>query len=189
MKTIHSNEPVDVALLNRVRNGDKEAFAALVNRYQSPLIGFLTRMIKDKAAAQDLAQETFVKVFQSLNDFSGRNQAAFSTWLFSIARNRCLDLMRRHKRNPTESLDDHGDLPMTDLGDPGRRLRIRTEMERALAELNPVQRMAFELTVVEGFNYEDTAEILRSTAGSVRSRVHRAREFLQSRLRVFMEKG
>jgi RNA polymerase sigma-70 factor, ECF subfamily len=190
MKTVDSANPGDdEVLLNRVRKGEIEAFALLVNRYQVPLFGFLYRMIKDREAAQDLAQETFVKVFQSLNDYSGRNQAAFSTWLFAIARNGCLDLMRRHKRNATESLDDHEDLTNPELGDPARRLRIRAEMERALRELNPNQRMAFELTVVEGFDYEDAAEILHSTAGSIRSRVHRAREFLQSRLRVFVEKG
>jgi RNA polymerase sigma-70 factor (ECF subfamily) len=179
----------DMVLLERIRGGDSEAFAGLVERYQGPLVGFLNRMVRDKEAARDLAQDVFVKAFQSLDGYAGRNQAAFSTWLFAIARNGCLDLMRSRKRRATEKLEDHEYLPAPDLGDPARRLRIRTLMEDALEAMHPDLRMAFELTVVEGFDYAEAAVIQEVKAGTVRSRVHRARELLQAKLRGLAGKG
>jgi RNA polymerase sigma-70 factor (ECF subfamily) len=179
----------DEVLLQRILDGDREAFAGLVERYQGPLIGFLDRMIRDREAARDLAQDAFLKAFQSLESFMGRNQAAFSTWLFSIARNGCLDLVRSRKRKATENLEDHEHLPAPDTGDPARRLRIRTLMEDTLEDMNPDQRMAFELTVVDGFGYEEAAQIMRSSAGTIRSRVSRARELLQAKMRGLSEKG
>lgn len=181
--------PGDAILIERTRNGDSQAFAGLVDRYQAPLIGFLNRMIRDQEAARDLAQDAFVKAYQSLDLYAARNQAAFSTWLFAIARNGCLDLLRSRKRKETEKLEDHAHLPAPDLGDPARRLRIRKLMEDTLEEMSPGQRMAFELTVVEGFGYEEAAEILGANAGAVRSRVHRAREQLQAKLRGLAGEG
>lgn len=128
----------DEILLERIRNGNLEAFAGLVDRYQGPLIGFLNRMIRDEEAARDLAQDAFLKAFQSLGSYAGRNQAAFSTWLFAIARNGCLDLVRSRKRKATEKLEDHENLAAPDLGDPARRLRIRTLMEDALEDMIPI---------------------------------------------------
>ncbi len=179
----------DDALLERIRSGEHDAFAGLVERYQGPLLGFLNRMIRDPEAARDLAQDTFVKVFLSLEDYTSRNQSSFSTWLFAIARNGCLDLMRSRKRKSTEKLDDHQNLPAPNLGDPARKLRIRSLMESCLEQMNPDQRMAFELTVVDGFEYEEAAVILGATVGTIRSRVFRARELLQAKLREFAGKG
>ena len=175
--------PGENALIARILDGDTEAFAGLVERYQGPLLGFLKRMIRDPEAARDLAQDAFVKAFQSLDGYAGRNEAAFSTWLFAIARNSCLDWLRSRKRKATEKLEDHADLLAPDAGDPARRLRIRMLMEGALREMNPVQRMAFELVLVEGFGYEEAAGIMGTSAGTIRSRVHRARELLQAKLR------
>jgi RNA polymerase sigma-70 factor, ECF subfamily len=189
MHPAQANPSSDDLLIERIRGGDSEAFAGLVDRYQVPLLSFLNRMIRDPEAARDLAQDVFVKAFQSLNGYAGRNQAAFSTWLFAIARNGCLDLMRSRKRKATEKLEDHGYLSAPDWGDPARRLRIRTLMEDALADMHPELRMAFELTVVEGFGYEEAAAIQGAKAGTVRSRVHRARELLQAKLRGLAGKG
>lgn len=189
MNTAQSPSLGEDVLLERVRNGDREAFSGLVDRYQGPLIGFLHRMIRDQEAARDLAQDAFLKAYQSLHLYTGRNQAAFSTWLFAIARNGCLDLMRSRKRKATEKLEDQEHLPAPDLGDPARRLRIRTLMEEALEDMSPGLRMAFELTVVEGFGYDEAAMILGANAGAVRSRVNRARVALQAKLSRFGRKG
>jgi RNA polymerase sigma-70 factor (ECF subfamily) len=189
MKPALATSEGDDVLLERIRGGDVDAFAGLVDRYQGPLIGFLNRMIRDEEAARDLAQDAFLKAFQSLGSYTGRNQAGFSTWLFAIARNGCLDLVRSRKRKATEKLEDHEHLPAPDLGDPARRLRIRTLMEDALEDMNPDQRMAFELTVVEGFGYEEAALIQGTNSGTVRSRVNRAREALQAKLRGFGREG
>lgn len=179
----------DDVLIERIRNGDSEAFAGLVDRYQGPLIGFLNRMVRDPEAARDLAQDAFLKAFQSLHLYLGRNQAVFSTWLFAIARNGCLDLMRSRKRKATEKLEDHENLPAPDAGDPVRRIRIRALMEEALEDMSPGLRMAFELTVVEGFGYEEAAVILGTNMGAVRSRVNRARVALQAKLKGFGREG
>lgn len=189
METSQAAPLGDEILLERVLGGETEAFSGLVERYQGPLISFLNRMLRDPEAARDVAQDAFVKAFQSLDGYVGRNQAAFSTWLFAIARNRCLDLLRSSKRRATEDLDDHAHLPAPDAGDPVRRLRIRTLLEEGLEGMNPDQRMAFELTVAQGFSYEEAAVILGSNSGTIRSRVSRAREQLQGKLRGLAGKG
>src|SRR5438445_7580586 len=140
------------ALIERVRSGDTEAFAGLVDRYQGPLIGFLFNMIRDADTARDLAQESFVKAFTAIRAFETRNQASFSTWLFAIARNGCLDALRKRKRRFEEFHDEHPELRM----EPAQQghleaARFQSILEAGLARLGAKHRMAFELTLGQGF--------------------------------------
>jgi RNA polymerase sigma-70 factor, ECF subfamily len=184
MQNISSDPEWEKNLIERIRSGDAEAYAGLVDRYQGPLIAFLCHMIRDREAARDLAQDTFVKAYLSIRGFETRNQAAFSTWLFAIARNACLDAMRKRKRKFEEIREDNPAL-RAEAGQPGhvRDGRFREELENGLARLSAKHRMAFELTLVQGFTYEEAAEIMKSKVGTIRSRVNRAREFLQQKLR------
>lgn len=189
MQNSHPDPEWEKNLIERIRCGDAEAYAGLVDRYQGPLVVFLFRMIRDRDAARDIAQETFMKAYLSIRDFETRNQAAFSTWLFSIARNGCIDAMRRRKRKFEEIREDHPAL-RADADQPAhlRDGRIREELENGLTQLSEKHRMAFELTLVQGFTYEEAAEIMKSNVGTIRSRVNRAREFLQKKLREFSGK-
>lgn len=189
MQNLRPDPEWEKKLIERVRCGDAEAYAGLVDRYQGPLIVFLYHMIRDREAARDLAQDTFVKAYLSIRSFETRNQAAFSTWLFAIARNGCLDAMRKRKRKFEEIRDDHPAL-RAEACQPGhvRDGRFRKELESGLNRLSAKHRMAFELTLVQGFTYEEAAEIMRSNVGTIRSRVNRAREILQERLRDFTGK-
>lgn len=174
------------ALIERVRSGDTEAFTGLVERYQGPLIGFLSNMIRDEEAARDLAQETFVKAYTSIGSFETRNQAAFSTWLFAIARNACLDAMRSRKRRSGQIGSNHPELRV-DTAQPGypEAWHFRNALENALAKMGVKYRMAFELTLVQGFSFGETAIILKTNTETIRARVKRTRESLRKTLRHF----
>lgn len=186
MQTSRPDPEGEIALIERIRCGDAEAYAGLVDRYQGPLIAFLFRMIRDRDAARDIAQDTFVKAYLSIRDFETRNQAAFSTWLFAIARNGCIDAMRKRKRKFEEIREDHPALRAeADQIGHVQDGRFREALETGLIELGEKHRMAFELTLVQGFTYEETADIMKSNVGTIRSRVNRAREFLQKKLRHF----
>jgi RNA polymerase sigma-70 factor (ECF subfamily) len=176
-------------LIERIHSGDAEAYAGLVERYQGPLIAFLFQMIRDREAARELAQETFLKAYVSIREYETRNQAAFSTWLFAIARNGCIDAMRKRRRGFEAIREDHPAM-RTEADQPGyvRDGRFRKELENGLTQLSVKHRMAFELTLVQGFTYEEAAGIMKSNVGTIRSRVNRAREFLQGKLRDFSGK-
>ena len=172
------------AIIERVLAGETDAFTVLVDRYQGPLISFLFHMVRDMDAARDLAQETFVKAFLSMRGFETRNQAAFSTWLFAIARNGCVDALRKRKRKFEELEEGQPELRL-EAGQTAHLEagRFRDGLESALVRLSPKHRMAFELTLVQGFTYEETAAILKTNSGTIRSRVSRVRAFLQENLR------
>src|SRR5262245_10663404 len=91
--------------LRRVREGDAEAYAPLVERYQTQVIGFILRFVRHRETAEDMAQEVFLKAYQSIRTYAGKNDAAFSTWLLAIARNACIDASRR-KKWPMEEISE-----------------------------------------------------------------------------------
>ncbi len=179
----------EVKIIERILGGDSEAFSELVDRYQGPLLGFLRNMIQDRDAAQDIAQETFVKAFLAIREYEGRNNASFSSWLFTIARNACLDALRKRKRKFEIFLEDGADVPENpgSIGEAERH-QIKRMLEVALNHLGIKHRMAFELTLVQGFTYEEAAEIMQSNPGTVRSRVNHARTKLKEKLQFFSRK-
>src|SRR3990172_557932 len=98
-----ANLDPDAALMLRVKQGDRAAFATLVEKYQQPVMNFIRRTLRDETEAEDLAQNVFLQVYKSASRYV--STAKFSTWLFTIARNLCLNEIRRRSRHPTESLD------------------------------------------------------------------------------------
>src|SRR5580700_3885054 len=94
----------DAALMLRVKRGDRAAFAELVERYKQPVMNFVFRSLRDEAEAEDLAQNVFLQVYKSRSRY--KQTAKFSTWLFTIARNLCLNELRRRSRHPAESLEE-----------------------------------------------------------------------------------
>lgn len=179
----------DWELVARARSGDLDAFADLVRRHQTPLVHFCRRMVGSQQDAEDLAQESFLRVYRYLGQL--RPEAKFSTALFGIARNLTLNFLRdstRRGRGVTRSMtrEDETELPVEDdLRRPDRLARLKemeSLIERALAAVSPEHREILLLREVQGMDYDGIAEVLRCRKGTVKSRLARAREQLRIRL-------
>jgi RNA polymerase sigma-70 factor (ECF subfamily) len=136
-------------------------------------------MVLDPDAAADLVQDTFVRSYTSLDRC--RDRMHFSTWIFRILRNRCLDYLKERRRKDC-SLDDHHDIPL-ESGGPDTDLEnqaLRDVLERALGDLPDAQREAFLLKHVHDLSYEEMADIVGASVSALRMRVMRAREMLQT---------
>jgi RNA polymerase sigma-70 factor (ECF subfamily) len=189
----------DAALMQRVQRGDREAFAALVTRYQQPVITFIHRSLGDLTEAEDLAQNVFVQVFKAADRY--RPAGKFSTWLFTIARNLCLNELRRRARHPADSLDapladaEGGEwLPGLAADAPGPveitlRHELEARVEEAIQALPEKQRTALLLCRERDFSYEDISRVLGCSLTATKSLIHRARETLKRRLKPYLRTG
>jgi RNA polymerase sigma-70 factor (ECF subfamily) len=189
----------DAVLMLRVKRGDRAAFAALVEKYQQPVLNFLMRSLQDEAEAEDLAQNVFVQVWKSARRY--RRTARFSTWLFTIARNLCLNELRRRARHPAAPLEAAASETETPLPQrledrqtatpPEALLReeLFQKVEAALAELPETQRAALLLCREEEFSYEDIAAILGCSLSATKSLIHRGRETLKQKLKPYLRTG
>ncbi len=167
----------DARLVERVRNGDDEAFAALVMRYEAKLIRVLARLIQDRELARDLAQETFWKVYNRLDRFDSSRR--FGPWLFRIGVNLCFDALRRHDGPPTLSLDARDGVPAAvDVVDPDPRAAedLAQEVRFVLEQLPLPQRAILVLRDLEGFSSAEVAAIVGRRETTIRWRLARARE-------------
>lgn len=189
MKFDNSLREEENALIERIRQGDAESYRVLVERYQDSLVGFLFNLLKDRELAREFAQDAFVKAYKGIRKFENRRDARFSTWLFTIARNSFLDLRRLQKRRVEEEIQE--DIPELRIeAEQDRHLqdaRIRRVLDKGLRRMGENMRTAFELTMVQGFSYEEAAVILKTNVPNIRYRVHRTREHLKSLLKGFME--
>lgn len=188
---------VDEALVARAAAGDVPAFEELVRRYQDRVHNFALRWTGNPADAEEVTQEAFLKAFRAMPRFRG--DAKFSTWLFQIAKNVCINLFHRGRRQMEHrrvSLQDHMDddeaVPVqieTPDDNPQEALLERefaAVASRAIAALDPHYRDALVLRDVEGMDYADIAQILEVPVGTVKSRIHRARSELQKRLSPYV---
>lgn len=167
----------EAALVRAARNGDREAFMQLVRLHQAGVRAFAHGLLGDRLLAEDIAQEAFLRAWRGLGAFRG--DAAFSTWLYAIARRAALDQVRRPavRTVPVEQAAALAD----------RRARdpvLRGDLERALGALEPAQREAFLLVVVLGLSYQEVGGMIGCPAGTVASRVFRARTRLAAALRM-----
>ncbi len=160
------NEP-DPRVIRAAAKGDNEAFSELVRLYQEPVWRFLTRYTGDQHLAEDLTQDTFLKLHRRLGTYRFRSK--FSTWIFSIARNAAIDAHRSNVRR--ERLPDVAPRPAP-LGQPG----LGVELDEALASLSPKLRESLLLVEVLGLRYREVAEVLELPIGTVKSRVFHARQ-------------
>ena len=160
-------EDPDPAVVLAARNGDLRAFEHLVRTYQAPVWRFLRHLLGDAELAEDVTQETFVRVHRRLGSFDGRSR--FTTWLFQVARNAGIDALRARSRRERLDLPPAPDAPSPEL---------RHELDAALAALDRDLREAILVVEVLGLSYVDGAALLGVPAGTLKSRVHRARERL-----------
>jgi RNA polymerase sigma-70 factor (ECF subfamily) len=176
-------------LIERARRGDLEAFNRLVDRYQVAVFNLCLRMLGRRESAEDATQETFLSAYRAIGRLQGSHVGA---WFLRIAANCSYDELRRRKRRPASSLDDLLDdpdrplpLPANDRGPEEESLRseLRQSIERALLSLPADQRLAVVLCDVQGLSYEEIAEVMRSSLGTVKSRVSRGRAKMRALLR------
>jgi RNA polymerase sigma-70 factor (ECF subfamily) len=174
-------------LVDRLRAGDARAFEELVRAYQHRVFGIALRMLGNRAEAEDIAQEVFLRVHRSVADFRG--EAKLSTWLYSIASHLCLNRLAsgdRHRvREGEETLMR---LPSADVGaaETLERGERDAALLQAIASLPEERRIVVVLRDVEGLSYEEIARALDLEPGTVRSRLHRARLDLKDKLERFL---
>ena len=184
----------DHELIALARTGSEKAYRELLDRYQRPVFSLVYRMVRDQELAEDLAQETFVKVFNHLDRFNPKYK--FSSWIFKIASNLAIDTLR--KREPdTVSLDGSRHAETPDEIESSRitvesrdenpeefleAKELGQEIEQAIGKLRPEYRTAILLRHVEGRAYEEIAEIMSLPLGTVKTFIHRARGELRETL-------
>lgn len=191
--TMEQPAPADpVWLLDGLRNGDENAFEALVSRYQQPVYNLVYRLMDDPSDACDVVQEVFLKVFRNVGTFRGNS--SLKTWIYRIAVNEAHNhrrwFQRHRKREIGLEAEEEGSRSYQDvLSDPGRSpfdLAVGTEtramVEQALTEVSGVFRPAIILRDMEDMSYEEVAEILQVSIGTVKSRILRGREALRRTL-------
>lgn len=186
----------DRDLVDRARAGDTRAFEALIRRYQTWVFTLALRMVGDRAEAEDMAQEIFLKAYRGLKGFKGTSR--FSTWLYAIASHHCLNHLQAGHRRPLQH-GSVGDRPSRAGNDPPALVdRLADEAPRAdallersdrarivqaeLANLTEEHRIILVLREIQGLSYEEIAQALRLEPGTVRSRLHRARMEMKARL-------
>lgn len=193
------NPDPDAGLMLRVKRGDRAAFEELVEKYKRPVINLVYRVLGDAAEAEDVAQNVFVQVYKSAGRY--RVSARFSTWLFTIARNLCLNEIRRRTRHPAESLDlphpEQEGQPLHQFEDtrtsspPDSVLQdeLERKIQRALQDLPENQRLAILLCRQEELSYDEIARVLRCSVSATKSLIHRGRETLKQRLKPYLNTG
>ena len=189
----------DAALMLRVKRGDTAAFVALVEKYKQPVMNFVQRTLRDETEAEDLAQTVFLQVYKSARRY--KRTAKFSTWLFTIARNLCLNEIRRRARRPAESLDqihsEQEDHPAHQYEDkstasPPEKLlhgELEQKIAQVLADLPENQRTAILLCREEELSYEEIADVLDCSLSATKSLIHRGRETLKEKLKPYLRTG
>ena len=185
----------DQQLVARVQNGDARAFDMLVLKYQHKIFGLISRYVHDADEVQDVAQEAFIKAYRALPRFRG--DSAFYTWLYRIAINTAKNhLVSRSRRPPGTDVDVddaeyyEGGGALRDIENPENALfgaELKAVVEQAISDLPDDLRAAVTLREFDGLSYEDIADIMDCPVGTVRSRIFRAREAIDNRVREQLE--
>jgi len=167
----------DLPVIERVLHGDRESFRLLVEKYQQPLFCFVRNLLVDANDCDDITQEVFLTAYTHLRAYDAR-RATFSTWLFTIARNQCLNALKKRRPRPLDEVPEQAD-PHTPEQALSEEESFR-QLDAALARLPVDQRTAFVLAEIQGLSEEDIAKIEGVARGTVKSRISRARQKLRS---------
>lgn len=195
MNTDYLSDP-DVILMLKFKEGDKFAFEELLDKYQKPVINFIYRMIRDRDEADDLAQEVFVRVYNSAKRYEPK--AKFSTWIYRITKNLCLNELRRRKRKfisldetiSTEEGELKREIASPDVTSPYEdtsKHELQKVVKEAIESLPANQRIAVILRRYEQLSYEDIAKALECSVSAVKSLLSRAKESLKEKLTPYIE--
>jgi RNA polymerase sigma-70 factor (ECF subfamily) len=181
--TVTTPRPVDVIeadhdVIARVLKGDRNAFGSLIQRYSDPLYRHALGMTGSPDVAEDILQASFIKAYQHLAEVHGR----FDAWIFRIVANGCKDWLKNIRRTHLSYEEDDQPSSFATPDEELDRTELRSDLDRALQSLAPSLREAFVMKHVEGRSYEEMADLLGTTVGALKMRVHRAREALQALL-------
>ncbi|MCB4755840.1 MAG: sigma-70 family RNA polymerase sigma factor [Elusimicrobia bacterium] len=181
----------DDKIVRAVLSGNRDSYATLVRRYQAQVLRSCLVLLANPVEAEDAAQDVFIKAYESLAGFHG--ESSFPTWLYRITHNHCMDLLRKKKRQKTDSLDNL----VEDRHDTGEKLLDvnRTKpssqdyqdlINEVMSTLSPDYKEILALREVGGFTYEEMASYLRCTLDAVKARLRRARQELREKARHFL---
>ena len=187
---------VDQLLVERVQSGDVAAFDVLVRKYRERLYGIIYNLTSNREDAADLTQEAFIKAFSSINRFKGRS--AFFTWLYRIGVNTALSHLKRNRFRrffSLEHIQDEGSnaqvveaLAAKHKSEKGALLsELQEKLNEAMQKLSPKHRTVVVLFEIEGLSHQEIAEIVGCSVGTVRSRLHYAKQQLQADLKQFID--
>jgi len=186
---------IDQTLVEQVQQGDKQAFDVLVLKYQNKIIQLVNRYVHDSDEARDVAQEAFIKAYRAIGRFRG--DSAFYTWLYRIAINTAKNYLvasgRRPPRNDIDAQDAEqyeGATGLKEYATPERLLlkdEIQAAIVEAIDELPDELRTAITLRELEGLSYEEIAQTMECPIGTVRSRIFRARDAIDTRLKPLLD--
>jgi len=184
-------------LVEQLKKGDEQAFKTIVSTWQDMVYNTAIGMLQSAEDAEDVAQEVFVQVFESIHTFKGESK--LSTWLYRITTSKALDLIRRKRRKKRFAFVQHilGEnnevlVQMPDFHHPGVALDQKEDaakLFRAIQELPDNQKTAFVLNKIEGLSYQEIAEVMKTTLSSVESLLHRAKSNLRKWLQNEADKG
>jgi RNA polymerase sigma-70 factor (ECF subfamily) len=190
-----AEHPVDTELVERARQGERRAFDLLVLRYQQKVVNLVARYVRDPSEALDVTQEVFIKAYRALHGFRG--DSAFYTWLYRIAINTAKNVLVAQSRRPP---GDDLEAETAEQRDLGSRLKdyatpehvllseeIAVTIKKAVDDLPEDLRTAITLRELEGMSYEEIAEAMSCPIGTVRSRIFRAREAIDKRLKPLLQ--
>lgn len=161
-------------IIRNIVNGDREVFRLLVERYQKPVIRMISNIVNDKHTCEDIAQEVFFSAYKELAHFDDM-KSKFSTWLFTIARNKSLNAIKKKK---TQTVDELPDVAETKKGDELEKQEFLNELDKQLHSLPKDQMTVFVLAEFEKLPYEEIAQIEGVREGTIRTRLHRAKQKL-----------
>lgn len=186
---------VDLQLVERVKQGDKGAFDLLVRKYQGRIVNLVNRYVNDPSEAQDVAQEAFIKAYRAIDRFRG--DSAFYTWIYRIAINTAKNFrVARSRRPPGDDIQAEdaelydGESSLKEYATPERASltdEIGQTVQQAIEALPPDLRTAITLRELEGMSYEEIAQAMDCPIGTVRSRIFRAREAIDLKLRPLLD--
>lgn len=195
----HYANDIDLQLMMRVKAGDDEAFNTLMKRHEKTVVHLVIRFTGDRLAAPDLAQEVFLRIYRASGRFEAR--AKFFTYLYRVTLNLCRNHRAKAKRRQTTSLDsgrkgpDGADQPLRELVDPTgsaedqvARQELSAVVREVVESLPAQQREAVCMQRFQGLSYDEIAEALNLSVSAVKSRIHRAKLNLQTKLRPYLEK-
>jgi RNA polymerase sigma-70 factor (ECF subfamily) len=187
---------VESVLIRKAKNGDIHAFENLIENHRKRVYNIAFKMLHNQEDAYDITQEVFIRVFKSMKEF--REEASFSTWIYRITKNACLDELRKRKNKATVSMDE--DLETEDgtikrqVEDcsPGpdalyESMELRDIVRTAIGHLSDEHKFVIILRDLQGFSYEEIAKVLECPEGTVKSRINRARKALKEILQRRME--
>jgi len=191
-KVWYENETSDEILIGRFQQGDNYAFDLLVKRYKDPLINFIYRFLGSQSDAEDVLQETFLRLYKNKHYY--KEVAKFSTWIYTIAGNLAKTELRKRKRRTFFSINQFGgeekdyDIP-DDTSNPEQETNTQITdgiIQAAIERLSPKFKEVIILRDIQGFSYEEISDMIQVPLGTVKSRVNRARLKLQADLQHLM---